>query len=276
MSKRASLKAEHEFVEKSLANRDNPRTLFDESRIPDNEMLRLCQYVVLLHSGTNLIIADVISSDPYCEVSVQGMVRTSKIIKKELNPIWDEVFCFYTELPENIKFKVWDFDNIGKNDPMGEAEFDSRELFDMLDSHKPEGIVFEGELKLSGVKHGALHVKIKCRTMTPIKTEKLLDECERQLKEIKGNLEVETRQNEEKKKVLEMLKHDEKRLEKEVDQLNSIVKQFEQSEKDFKAKILALQKQIQEKDAQLAKFQDEEPIEIGNPESSSKKCCTIS
>jgi hypothetical protein len=171
--------------------------------IVDHELLKLCQYVVHLESGSNLIVADLISSDPYCEISVQGLTQTSAVIPKQLNPVWNQTFCFYTESPHNVFFKVWDFDSLGKNDPMGEAEFESKEYFDMLDSHRPEGVAFEGELALRGVKHGLLKVKIRCRTMTPIKTERLLEECESQLGEMRGKLAEDVKRGEERKRTLE-------------------------------------------------------------------------
>jgi hypothetical protein len=61
---------------------DNPNTLLDESKIGDNEYVTLYQCTVKIKNGIDLIVADLLTSDPYCEVIVAGMTRTTRIIGK--------------------------------------------------------------------------------------------------------------------------------------------------------------------------------------------------
>eukprot|EP00475_Leptophrys_vorax_P016894 TRINITY_DN233_c0_g1_i1.p1 TRINITY_DN233_c0_g1~~TRINITY_DN233_c0_g1_i1.p1 ORF type:complete len:316 (-),score=114.50 TRINITY_DN233_c0_g1_i1:31-978(-) len=168
---------------------DNPNTLFDESKIADNEYVTLYQCTVNIKNGIDLIVADLLTSDPYCEVIVAGMTRTTKIIDKTLNPVWNETFTFYTEGPEVIWFKVYDHDDVGKNDFMGECSFDTKVLFNKPGAASPNGEKISQVSKLLKVKKGSIGYDITCRTMTPVKTERLLAICEQQLAEAKTELD---------------------------------------------------------------------------------------
>jgi len=168
---------------------DNPDSLLDESKIGENEYVTLYQCTVLVKNGIDLMVADMLSSDPYCEVVVAGMVRTTKTVEKSLNPVWNETYTFYTEGPEGITFKLSDSDDVGKNDPMGDCKFDTKPLFSAPEASSASGASYEGVLKLVNAKKGSIGIKVTCRTMTPVKTEKLLAICESQLTEAHGNLQ---------------------------------------------------------------------------------------
>ena len=66
------------------------------------------------------------TSDPYVKVKIRGKcVYKSKIIHRNLNPLWNEKF----ELPvddinTDLVFKVYDFDRLTADDDMGEASVD--------------------------------------------------------------------------------------------------------------------------------------------------------
>ena len=46
-------------------------------------------------------------SDPYCKVKVGLQRARTKVCPKNLNPLWEEKFCFVVEsLDEAIRFKV--------------------------------------------------------------------------------------------------------------------------------------------------------------------------
>eukprot|EP00475_Leptophrys_vorax_P009663 TRINITY_DN1639_c0_g1_i1.p1 TRINITY_DN1639_c0_g1~~TRINITY_DN1639_c0_g1_i1.p1 ORF type:complete len:460 (+),score=148.97 TRINITY_DN1639_c0_g1_i1:38-1381(+) len=168
---------------------DNPNSLLDESKISENEYVTLYQCSVTVKNGIDLVVADMLTSDPYCEVNVGGMVRTTKIVEKSLNPTWNETFVFYTEGPEVIWFKIFDHDDLGKNDPMGQVSYDTKPLFSRPAASTPEGEKYTGTLKLQEVRKGSVGVEVVCKTMTPVKTEKLLAICEQQLKEAKTELD---------------------------------------------------------------------------------------
>jgi len=92
---------------------------------------------ISLKSGHNLAIKDTGgTSDPYVDIELYskegyeskkptyyGRIQ-SKIIDKNLNPIWDQKWMLtqlHTDELYIIKFVVWDFDTFGANDFMGEA-----------------------------------------------------------------------------------------------------------------------------------------------------------
>lgn len=169
---------------------DDPNTLFDESKIAENEFLTLYQYVVFLKGAADLIPADIFTSDPFCLVSVGGLTRRSRVVKSTLSPVWNEKFLFVTEKPEHIMFRVMDQDDLTKNDPLGDFDFDTTELCSSPESKTPSGALVEKELKLQNVSRGVLKVGILCRVMTPVKTQKLLLECDRQLADANSRLEA--------------------------------------------------------------------------------------
>jgi hypothetical protein len=124
------------------------------------------------------------------------------------------IFRFFTEQPQTVLFKIFDQDNLGKNDPMGEASFDTKPLFQKPGAALPAGEEYEGNLKLIKAKKGAIGVKITCKAMTPVKTEKLLALCEQQLK---------AAQNEAKRQVkyAEDFKHQLEASKKEIEEIKS-------------------------------------------------------
>ena len=79
--------------------------------------------------GTNLAVRDVVTSDPYVVLALgQQSVRT-RVIKNNLNPIWNESLML--SIPEQIpplKVFVYDKDKFTTDDFMGEAEIDIQPL----------------------------------------------------------------------------------------------------------------------------------------------------
>ncbi|MQM02481.1 hypothetical protein Taro_035246, partial [Colocasia esculenta] len=79
--------------------------------------------------GTNLAIRDVMSSDPYVILSLGHQSMKTKVIKKTLNPIWNESLML--SIPDPIpplKLQVFDKDTFSADDRMGEAEIDIQPL----------------------------------------------------------------------------------------------------------------------------------------------------
>lgn len=88
---------------------------------------RLPQVRVRVVGAKNLIAADRGgTSDPYCKVYVGGgvgVMKKTKVIKKNLNPVWNEEFNFTVQKgpPFNLRVVVYDYDSTGKDDPIGTA-----------------------------------------------------------------------------------------------------------------------------------------------------------
>eukprot|EP00475_Leptophrys_vorax_P034069 TRINITY_DN54521_c0_g1_i1.p1 TRINITY_DN54521_c0_g1~~TRINITY_DN54521_c0_g1_i1.p1 ORF type:complete len:349 (+),score=115.54 TRINITY_DN54521_c0_g1_i1:87-1133(+) len=154
----------------------------DEKYVDESTQQNLCVYSVFLQEGINLIAADIGgSSDPYCTITVAGLQRKSKTIKKTLNPKWDQVFVFYSDTPEKILFNVFDWDLGGNDDNLGDCEIDSAPYFTMKDV-SGHGVVYENTLSLRNVPKGWIKVKIVFRRLFPLVTEKKLHRAEADLK----------------------------------------------------------------------------------------------
>ncbi|KAI3824611.1 hypothetical protein L1987_06075 [Smallanthus sonchifolius] len=79
--------------------------------------------------GTNLVIRDVRSSDPYVMLSLGNQSVKTRVIKNNLNPVWNEKLML--SIPEDVpplKVNVFDKDKFSTDDPMGEAEIDIEPL----------------------------------------------------------------------------------------------------------------------------------------------------
>ena len=71
-------------------------------------------------------------SDPYVKVSVAGVTKKTKTMKKTLSPRWDEFMEFPGRLSDLIasplELRVFDYDTLSRDDPMGAAEISLHEL----------------------------------------------------------------------------------------------------------------------------------------------------
>ncbi|KAG6817624.1 hypothetical protein H0H87_006252 [Tephrocybe sp. NHM501043] len=96
-------------------------------------------------------------SDPYAVFSLNGdKVFKSQTIKKTVNPDWNETFN--VEVPSrvgsNFRIEVFDWDQMGASDSLGEARIDLEEIEPFQ--------AFERILNLSSAKHGEEgHVRIR-------------------------------------------------------------------------------------------------------------------
>ncbi|XP_021845715.2 protein C2-DOMAIN ABA-RELATED 4 [Spinacia oleracea] len=100
--------------------------------------------------GINLAIRDVKSSDPYVVVRLGKQKLKTRIIKKSLNPEWNEdlTLCV-TDPNESIKFFVYDHDVFSLDDKMGDAEFDIKPFLEAV------------KMNLQGVPDGIVVTKVK-------------------------------------------------------------------------------------------------------------------
>ncbi|XP_047310294.1 probable ADP-ribosylation factor GTPase-activating protein AGD11 isoform X2 [Impatiens glandulifera] len=78
--------------------------------------------------GTNLAVRDVMTSDPYVIISLGGQSVKTRVIKNNLNPVWNEQLML--SIPEHIPplKLVYDKDTFKADDFMGEAEIDIQPL----------------------------------------------------------------------------------------------------------------------------------------------------
>ncbi|KAM5551771.1 putative ADP-ribosylation factor GTPase-activating protein AGD11 [Rosa sericea] len=79
--------------------------------------------------GTNLVVRDVVTSDPYVILALGHQSVKTRVIKNNLNPVWNESLML--SIPEQIpplKVLVYDKDTFTTDDYMGEAEIDIQPL----------------------------------------------------------------------------------------------------------------------------------------------------
>ncbi|KAK7358125.1 hypothetical protein VNO77_00046 [Canavalia gladiata] len=75
--------------------------------------------------GVDLAVRDVSTSDPYVVVKMGKQKLKTRVIKKDVNPEWNEDLTLsVTEPIEPINLTVFDHDTFSKDDKMGDAELD--------------------------------------------------------------------------------------------------------------------------------------------------------
>ncbi|KAK9272069.1 hypothetical protein L1049_002438 [Liquidambar formosana] len=88
---------------------------------------------VHVHRGVNLAKRDVRSSDPYVIVKMGKQKLKTRVVKKNLNPEWNEDLTLSVSDPNlPIKLLVYDRDRFSLDDKMGDAEFDIRPFLEAL------------------------------------------------------------------------------------------------------------------------------------------------
>ncbi|KAH7431083.1 hypothetical protein KP509_08G029100 [Ceratopteris richardii] len=87
--------------------------------------------------GTDLAVRDVRSSDPYVVVAIGHQTMKTRVIRSNLNPIWNEelMFSVPSSLPP-LKVHVFDKDLLSADDSMGEAEVDLQPLVSSARVHE--------------------------------------------------------------------------------------------------------------------------------------------
>ncbi|OWM62640.1 protein C2-DOMAIN ABA-RELATED 5-like [Punica granatum] len=81
--------------------------------------------------GVNLAVRDVRTSDPYLVVKLGKQKLKTRVIKKDVNPEWNENLTLSIADPSvPITLTVYDHDTFTKDDKMGDAEFDITPFMD--------------------------------------------------------------------------------------------------------------------------------------------------
>ncbi|KAL1554737.1 Protein C2-DOMAIN ABA-RELATED 4 [Salvia divinorum] len=95
---------------------------------------------IRIKRGLNLAVRDVRSSDPYVVVRMGTQRMKTRVIRKDVNPEWNEDLTLSVTDPEQpVFFEVYDHDTFSMDDSMGDAEFDIRPFVEALKIH-PNGL----------------------------------------------------------------------------------------------------------------------------------------
>ncbi|KAM7520316.1 hypothetical protein LguiB_019278 [Lonicera macranthoides] len=89
-----------------------------------------------VHRGINLAVRDLRSSDPYVIVRMGKQKLKTRVVKKNLNPEWNEELTLsISDLDIPVKLSVYDKDTFTFDDKMGDAEFDIRPFVEAVKMH---------------------------------------------------------------------------------------------------------------------------------------------
>ncbi|KAJ7566746.1 hypothetical protein O6H91_02G116800 [Diphasiastrum complanatum] len=92
-----------------------------KSEVGTMEFLGLVKVRVL--KGTNLAVRDMRTSDPYVVLTLGQQKVKTRVIKSNLNPVWnEELMLSVPSPPQSLKVQVYDKDALSADDIMGEAE----------------------------------------------------------------------------------------------------------------------------------------------------------
>ncbi|KAJ0873508.1 putative C2 domain-containing protein [Helianthus annuus] len=90
---------------------------------------------VHIHRGVNLAVRDVTTSDPYVVIRMGKQKLKTRVVKKNVNPVWDEDLTLSIAEPQPITLEVYDKDTLSLDDKMGSAEFDIEPFVEAVKMH---------------------------------------------------------------------------------------------------------------------------------------------
>ncbi|XP_030452043.1 protein C2-DOMAIN ABA-RELATED 4-like [Syzygium oleosum] len=103
-----------------------------------------------VHKGVNLAIRDVRSSDPYVVIRMGKDKLKTRVIKRNLNPEWNEELILSIADPSlSIHLMVYDKDKFSRDDKMGDAEIPIVPVLDAL------------RTRLDNIRNGTVITKVK-------------------------------------------------------------------------------------------------------------------
>ncbi|GLJ26572.1 hypothetical protein SUGI_0515130 [Cryptomeria japonica] len=143
--------------------------------------------------ATNLAIRDLKSSDPYVVLTLGNQMVKTRVVRKNLNPVWDEELTL--AIPKStppLKLQVLDKDTLSKDDKMGDAEIDLQPLVTSVNMrNNPQSVNSDTELRrLVASKDNCLG-KDSC--IRHVSGQTIQDLCLRLQNVESGELEVEIR-----------------------------------------------------------------------------------
>ncbi|KAL8217826.1 hypothetical protein R6Q57_021199 [Mikania cordata] len=98
---------------------------------------------IRVHRGVNLVARDVTTSDPYVVVQMGQQKLKTGVVKKNINPVWDEDLTLSVAEPLPVTI-VYDKDTFSIDDKMGTAVFDIQlflEVVKMRLENLPNGTI---------------------------------------------------------------------------------------------------------------------------------------
>ncbi|KAJ6813246.1 GTPase activating protein 1-like [Iris pallida] len=104
---------------------------------------------VKIQKGVDLAIRDVrMSSDPYVVLRMGKQKLKTKVIKRNVNPVWNEELTLSVEDPNlPVRLEVFDRDRFSADDPMGVAEFSISPFVEAVkkksDQNLPDGTIID-------------------------------------------------------------------------------------------------------------------------------------
>ncbi|KAI7739362.1 hypothetical protein M8C21_010705 [Ambrosia artemisiifolia] len=90
---------------------------------------------VHIHRGVNLAVRDVTTSDPYVVIRMGKQKLKTRVVKNNVNPVWDEDLTLSIAEPQPVKLEVYDKDTLSMDDKMGDAVFDIQPFLDAVKMH---------------------------------------------------------------------------------------------------------------------------------------------
>ncbi|KAL7606271.1 hypothetical protein Lser_V15G19856 [Lactuca serriola] len=90
---------------------------------------------VHVHKGVNLAVRDVRTSDPYVVIQMGKHKLKTRVVKKNINPVWDEALTLSVSEPLPVKLEVYDRDTFSLDDKMGDAVFNIQPFLESVKMH---------------------------------------------------------------------------------------------------------------------------------------------
>lgn len=114
---------------------------------------------VHIHSASDLRAADSNGlSDPFVRVTAGRKRLKTRVLNRTLNPVWDQRLEFFGALEafllKPVVLRVWDFDMLSLNDPIGSVTISLDEMREQQSDFTRQ-LVFD-DMELQGAKHGTL------------------------------------------------------------------------------------------------------------------------
>lgn len=117
----------------------------ENKEMKKNSLLGMVEFLGLLKikvvKGTNLAVRDMVTSDPYVVLTIGHQTVKTRVIKSNLNPVWNEELMLSVPNPmPPLKVKVFDKDTFSSDDSMGEADVDIEPLVSAAKAYMNAGV----------------------------------------------------------------------------------------------------------------------------------------